>query len=346
VEKRQRRRIAVRYFGIGQFDMSNTSSKISIIVVSYNTREMTLDCLRSVAAETTVPHELIVVDNASTDGSAEAIAAEFPEIVLMAEADNHGFAKANNLAAKRARGEYLLLLNPDTVILDGAVDRLMAFAERRPEARIWGGKTLFGNRSLNPGSAWRRMSLWNVFCRTVGLTGMFKRSAFFNSEAYGGWDRNSERQVDVVTGCFFLISRADWEALGGFDLTFFMYGEEADLCLRAARDLGAAPHVTPEAVIVHYGGASEKVRADKMVRLLKAKSELLRRHIPSWQQPLAHAIFRLYPLSRRTALDVLALVGAGQADSRDVWREVWARRGEWQDGFSRSSGAAATAVRP
>ncbi len=83
---------------------------------------------------------LIVVDNASTDGSAEAIAAAFPDIPLMAEAENHGFAAANNLAARRARGAYLLLLNPDTIVLNGAIDRLVAFAESRPDARIWGGR--------------------------------------------------------------------------------------------------------------------------------------------------------------------------------------------------------------
>src|SRR5690606_28786133 len=137
---------------------------------------------------------------------------------------NHGFAKGNNIAAARARGEYLLLLNPDTVVRDGAIDRLMAFAEREPRARIWGGRTLFADGSLNTSSCWRRMSLWNIFCRTAGLTGVFPRSALFNSEAYGGWDRGTERQVDIVSGCFFLIARADWKRLGGFDPVFAMYG--------------------------------------------------------------------------------------------------------------------------
>jgi hypothetical protein len=313
--------------------LRETPPKLSVLVVSYNTRELTLACLRSVVAQTMLPYELIVVDNASADGSAAAIAAEFPGIVLLAERENHGFAGANNLAAGQARGAYLLLLNPDTVILDGAIDRLMAFAERCPQARIWGGRTLFGDRSLNPASCWRRMGLWNIFCRASGLTGIFPRSGVFNSEAYGGWDRGSERQVDIVSGCFFLISRADWQALGGFDAAFFMYGEEADLCLRAARLLRAAPRVTPQAVIIHYGGASERVRADKMVRLLRAKRALIERHLPPWQRPLARALFRLWPLSRRAALGMLALAGrrAG-GESRAVWREIWVRRAEWQDG--------------
>ena len=314
--------------------MSDLLPAVSIIVVSYNTSEMTRACLQSVVAETTVPYELIVVDNASSDGSAAAIKAEFPDILLMEEAENHGFAGANNLAARYARGNHLLLLNPDTVILNSAIDRLYSFSARVPDARIWGGRTLFGDGSLNYGSCWRRMTLWNIFCRTTGLTGVFPKSKFFNSEGYGRWDRNAERQVDIVTGCFFLIARRDWEALSGFDSTFFMYGEEADLCLRAERDLGAAPRVTPDATIIHYGGASERVRTDKMVRLLSAKIELVNRHIPAWQRPLARGLFRLWPLTRRVALDVLAFIGSQKgSESRSVWHAVWERRAEWQNGF-------------
>lgn len=312
--------------------MEDGSPRVSILVISYNTRELTLDCLRSVQVETTVPHEVIVVDNVSSDGSAAAIAAAFPGLTLLAESENHGFAKGNNIAASRARGEYILLLNPDTVVLDHAIDHLVAFAEQNPEARIWGGRTRFADGSLNPSSCWRKMGLWAIFCRSTGLTGLFPRSEVFNPEAYGGWDRGSERQVDIVSGCFFLIRRADWEALGGFDPTFFMYGEEADLCLRAAREMKARPRVTPSATIIHHGGASEKVRTDKMVRLLAAKSTLIRRHYPRWLQPTAQWGFRLWPWSRALAFSVLRR----EADNARVWKEVWNRRGEWRDGFPQS----------
>ena len=308
----------------------STRAEVSIIVVSYNTREMTLECLRSVQRETALPYELIVIDNASSDGSAEAIASEFPDIKLLAEDANHGFAKSNNIAATHASGRYILLLNPDTIVLDQAIDRLAGFAQERPNARIWGGKTLYGDRSLNPTSCWQRMTLWNIFCRTSGLTGLFPHNPLFNAEAYGGWDRDNERIVDIVTGCFLMIQREDWEALGGFDPAFFMYGEEADLCLRAARDLGAKPSVTPTAVIVHYGGASEKVRSDKMVKLLTAKRELIRRHLPAWQRPLAVLLFRLWPLTRRLAYTVSRRGG----ENAQVWQEVWDRRGEWQNGYA------------
>ena len=307
---------------------------LSIIIVSYNTRALTLECLRSVFAETRTPFELIVVDNASTDGSAAAIAVEFPDIRLLAETTNHGFAKANNIAAALAQGEYLLLLNPDTVVLDGALDKLVAFSRRQPKARIWGGRTLFDDKSLNPASCWRRMTLWGLFCSASGLSKVFAASAVFNSEAYGGWDRASERQVDIVTGCLFLLRRADWNILGGFDLTFFMYGEEADLCLRA-HSIGARPRVTPEAMIIHYGGASEKVAADKTVRVLTAKRALVKRHFPAWQEPLAALLLAGWPLSRHLALKAATLISRRRdlRESQAAWAEVWRRRSEWMNGF-------------
>lgn len=309
--------------------------EVSVIVVSFNTREMTLDCLRSIAAQTTCAHEVILIDNASKDGTAAAVAAEFPGVRLMAETENHGFARANNIAAKVARGDYILLLNPDTVVLDGAIDRLLAFAKRVPQAKIWGGRTLYGDGSLNPTCCWGRMTLWSVFCAATGLSSAFRRSTLFNPEGYGNWQRDAEREVDIVCGAFLLIRRAFWAELGGFDLSYVMYGEEADLCLRA-RALGAHPRMTPEAVIIHYVGASEQVRGSKIVMLLKAKIRLIRDHFPGWQQGAARWIFRLWPLSRYGAAAALAGLrgGEGAKARAQGWKEVWTRRAEWWNGWA------------
>ena len=309
--------------------------ELSILVISYNTAEMTLACLDSVVAETqATTYEIIVVDNASSDGSADAIAAGHPEVRLIRSNENMGFARANNLAAKIAKGDLLLLLNPDTVVLDGAIDRLVVFAKARPKARIWGGHTVFADGSLNPSNCWRRMSLWNLFCRAAGLTGLSPESKLFNAEAYGGWQRNTEREVDIVTGCFFLIERRFWETLGGFDPLFFMYGEEADLCLRA-RALGARPRITPQARIVHYGGASERVRAEQIIRVSRAKVSLLARHMPAGLRGAGIFLYRLWPLSRMLAYRVAMLVRPSDrfAGEHAAWSEIWQRRREWQQGF-------------
>lgn len=294
---------------------------VSIIIISYNTREMTLACLESVYAEMGDVHfRVIVVDNASQDGSADAIADRFPQAELIRSDENIGFAAANNLAAERAESEYLLLLNPDTVVLDCAIDRLMEFARRTPERGIWGGRTVFADGSLNPTNCWKRMTIWGLACRAVGLATLFPRSSICNPEGYGAWSRDTERDVDIVTGCFFLIRTGLWRELGGFDRSFFMYGEEADLCLRARR-LGARPGITPEATIVHYGGASERVRADKVVRLLMAKRLLISRHFGPVRGRVAGALLAAWPATRAIASAVLGRSSA--------WSEVWVRRGEW-----------------
>ena len=312
-------------------------------MISYNTREMTLDCLASSAAETTVPLRADRRRQRLPDGSAAAIAAAFPGIRLIASRENHGFAKGNNLAGAEARGEYILLLNPDTVVLDHAIDRLVVFAERTPRAGIWGGRTLFGDGSLNPTSVFADLTLWSLFCRTSGLAIVLKRSTFFNPEGYGAWDRSTERDVDVVQGSFFLIRRDLWERIGGFDLTFVMYGEEADLC-RRARAVGAQPRMTPEATIIHYHGAASKTPAARKILTLKAKSTMIRRHLPGWQQRPALFLLRMWPWTRMVSGGTLArLTGrTGLGEAAERWGTVWKARADWLPGYPPQPGSSAS----
>lgn len=304
---------------------------VSIIVISYNTCDMTLKALETTFAETReTPFEVIVIDNASTDGSAEALTEQYGDKAkVMCLDENLGFAAANNLAAKDATGEFLLLLNPDTEVLDGAIDKLMAFANTYPDAGIWGGRTLFADKSLNPTSCWTNMSLWSLTSQALGFSSMFRNSSFFNPEGMGSWDREGIRQVDIVTGCFFLIRRDFWNSLGGFDKAFFMYAEEADLCARAAK-AGATPMVTSEATIIHHGGASETVQSDKLVRLIKAKMTLIHKHFPAAKRGIAMWLMKLWPLSRYLAHLVLSKIGRQSSkESVAVWKSVWDRREIW-----------------
>ncbi len=303
--------------------------RVSIVVVNYNTRDLTLQCLRSVYAEgRRHAFELIVVDNASTDGSAEAIPAEFPGMRFVASTENLGFAAGNNLAAAEARGEWLLLLNPDTVVLDGAVDTLLDFASEHEEAAIFGGRTLFADGSLNPTSCWARATLWSSLTAALGLTAAFRGSRLFDPEAMGNWDRDTVRKVDIVTGCFFLLRRSIWEGLGGFDERFHMYGEETDLCLRAAQ-VGLSCMICPDAQIVHYGGASEKARAGKMVRLFRAKSQLYSKHWSASAAWLGMRMLDLWALVRIVALGGGKLLGIVGGESLQTWLEVWRNRQKW-----------------
>ncbi len=309
---------------------------VSIVLVSYNTSSLTRAALDSVLSEThDTSYEVIAVDNASNDDSAAMLAAHPVQARTFALHENIGFARANNLAARHARGRYILLLNPDTVVLDGAIDKLVAFARTTPKSRIWGGRTLFADRSLNPSSCWGRMTPWNLFCRASGLTGLFPRSELFNGEALGGWQRDCVRHVDIVSGCFFLIERGLWDGLRGFDPLFFMYGEEADLCLRA-HAFSARPAITPAATIIHYGGASERARTDKMVRLLAAKASLIDRHWNPLLAPAGRALLAAWPLTRAIATTAVSLAAHSptRQDTAKAWRQIWSRRREWRNGYA------------
>jgi len=312
--------------------------ELSIIVISYNSKAVTLEALESLFRHPPpVPFEVILLDNRSPDGSAEAIRAAFPQIETIAHPENVGFAQGNNVAAERARGRRILLLNPDTVSLEHSHGALWAFAEKEPERGIWGGRTFFGDMSLNISSCWGRMTLWSLFCRAVGLTHLFPKSRLFASEAYGDWKRDTMADVDIVTGCFLLIDTDLWRRLGGFDPAFFMYAEEADLCLRA-RAIGARPGITPDAEIIHLGGVSEATVEDKIVRTTRGRVTLMRKH---WGQPkLALGLMLTLLWSG------LRLIGSrftsGRRDapgtSRDKWRKVWLRRREWLAGYDAPAG--------
>ncbi|MEQ9142862.1 MAG: glycosyltransferase family 2 protein [Parvibaculaceae bacterium] len=310
-------------------------SDLGIIVVSYNTREMTLEALRALKRETDPAlYELIVVDNASSDGSAEAIAAEFPDFRLIALDENIGFAKANNLAADMMCVRYLLLLNPDTIILDNAVGKLFQFAVEHPRARIWGGRTLFSDKHLNPSSCWNRMTLWSLFCQFTGLKALFPGSRLINSEAIGNWERDSVREVDIISGCFLMIEKSLWQSLKGFDTGYFMYGEDANLCLRA-KSMGAIPVVCPHAELIHYGGASEQIRAEKMVRLLTAKTTLMRHHWSVLTRFFGHAVFWAFPLPRILGYGLARFLRGRTSDQENLrtWLQIWRARRDWLSGY-------------
>lgn len=306
---------------------------LSIIVISYNTCEMTLECIHSIFSNTRLNQnefEVIVFDNASDDDSANKIEREFGDkVTLIRSNENIGFAAGNNLAAQNITSEYILFLNPDTLILDNAIDRLILFSKSNPTACLWGGRTLFSDLTLNPGSCWSQQTIWSLTCQMFGLSSLFRKSTLFNPEGIGGWDREGERYVDIISGCFLLIKSDLWVKLNGFCPDYFMYGEDADLCLRAIK-LGAKPMDTSSATIIHYGGASEIIRADKLVRLLTAKQQLIHDHFMSVLIWPGTMLLTAWPFTRCLAHKFLTLFGREKSRvSATVWCEVWRRRSEW-----------------
>lgn len=319
----------------GNKDMTETTAaqqpELTVIIVSYNTVDLTLSAIRTLY-ETTVKttFRCVVLDNASTDGSAEAVREAFPQVELIASEENLGFAKANNVIAAEAKTKWLLLLNPDTEVHENAVDALMEFGRSNPEGGIYGGRTVFPDGSLNIASCWNRITPWSAFCTAVGLRTIFPNSSFFNPEAIGGWKRDSARKVDIVVGCFFLIETKLWRELDGFDLRYFMYGEEADLCLRAKR-LGYEPMITPDAEIMHIFGASSRKPAHKTVMVAKARTTLILDHWPKSLHPLGVFLMWLWAAVRYAASRPLGWMG--KKDSAEHWASVWAARKDWLAGY-------------
>lgn len=303
---------------------------VTTIVVSYNTKDLTLACLDSVYKNTKIiVPEVVVIDNASSDGSAEAIAAEFPQVRLIASYTNLGFAAGNNLAAREARGEYLLLLNPDTLVLDSAIDNLVQFVESNPKYGIYGGRTLFSDGTLNASSCFRKPTIWNSYCRALGISAMASNSSLLSADVYGGWQRDTVREIDIVTGCFLLMRRELWDRLGGFDPRYFMYGEDWDLCLRAQK-LGERNVHCPDAEIIHYGGASEPVRADRMVRLFQTRTLLYASHWGFLRSRLLELSLWVWAFRCLAVDGLLGTMGkVSRKNTANSWWEVLKRHREW-----------------
>ncbi|HEY8747439.1 MAG TPA: glycosyltransferase family 2 protein [Tepidisphaeraceae bacterium] len=299
---------------------------VSILIVSFNTRDLTLACLESVYAQTSgLDFEVIVVDNASEDGSAEAIGERFPQVQLICAQENLGFGRATNLAARAASGECLLLLNSDTVILDNAVRRVFEFSRENVEAGIFGGRTFFEDGRLNPTSCHGRQSPWSLLCLGTGISAVFRGSKWFDPESLGAWKRDTVREVDAVTGCFLLIRRSLWEALKGFDESFFMYGEDTDLCLRAWA-CGSRCMICPDAKVIHHGGQSDRVRSEKILRLCEAKARLIWKHWATMQARFGIRMLDMWCLTRMTATLVASKLSTRYEAGHGAWKEVWRAR--------------------
>ncbi len=242
---------------------------VTVVIVSWNTRDILRDCLASVYAQTrNVSIEVVVIDNASADGSAQMVRGEFPRVRLIQNTDNRGFADANNQGMRVAMGRYVLLLNSDTIVLDGAIDRTIAFADQRPQAGVVGCRVLNRDRTLQP-TCFMYPSVLNMLLFATCLNKLFSRSRFFGREQMTWWKRDDEREVQVVTGCFMLARRAAIDQVGLMDESFFMYGEETDWCFRFAQ-AGWKVLFTPQAEIIHLGGASSSRAANEMTLQLKA----------------------------------------------------------------------------
>ena len=229
---------------------------VSVVIVNWNTRDFLRDCLASVHAETKdLTFEVFVVDNASKDGSADMVLAEFPSVHLIANTENRGFAAANNQALALARGRYALVLNPDTIVKDGAIGKAVRIADAEPRVAVLGCQVLL-NESRVQMTCFRSPSATGLFLWLTKLERLIPKSWFGGGQSYRDWDRKSARDVDVVTGMFMLVRREAMQQVGVMDEDYFVYAEEADWCVRFGK-AGWRCRFTPEARIVHRDGGGK-----------------------------------------------------------------------------------------
>jgi GT2 family glycosyltransferase len=297
---------------------------VSVCIVSWNVKELLRDCLNSLKANAgDLRYETIVVDNLSADGSAEMVREEFPWVTLVDPKANLGFGRANNLAYKHSTGRWVLLLNPDTVVLDRAIERLVKFADAHPEAAAVGGRTLKRDgKTLERSCCWGSPGLWPLFCKAFGLHIIFRNSAVFNREAMDYWQRDSVREVGVITGCFLMIRRPVYEKTGGFDDHFFMYAEETDLCWRMRRD--GKLMFCPDAQIIHLVGESaKKATSNRLFHINRALLKLFRKHYGTGYMVVANVLMCVFYLVRVPLMKIATLFGRGGQELKDKTAAYW-----------------------
>ncbi len=234
---------------------------VSVILVSYNTREVLRECLLSIIAGTDgLNIEILVVDNASSDGSPEMISAEFPQTLLLRSEVNLGFGAANNLALEIASGRYFVLLNSDAFLTPGALRQAIQHMEEEPECGLGGGR-LVGRDGFPQPSSRSFHSVLNDLLVLSGLAARYPTSRFFGRFDRTWADPGMPARVDWVPGAFSILRPEALRRTGYFDPAFFLYYEEVDLCLRFKRS-GFAVWYWPDIVIVHLGGESSRGRVD------------------------------------------------------------------------------------
>jgi GT2 family glycosyltransferase len=237
--------------------MSDESSKfaLSVVIVSWNARKYLLQCLASLTGQACrYPMEVIVVDNASSDGSADAVAESYPGVRLIRNTENAGFAKANNIGVAASTGRYLCFVNSDVKVLPDCISRLVEYCEEHTEVGMVGPRILGGDGKLQR-SCHGFPGLWNMFCRALALDSMFPRIKMFTGYSLSHWPQDSLRPVDILSGCFWLVRRDALNQIGLLDETFFMYAEDMDWCKRFWAHRWPVVFV-PSAEAIHYGGAS------------------------------------------------------------------------------------------
>jgi len=231
---------------------------LSIIIVNYNVKEFLQNLIHSIEkASSNLIKEIIIIDNASDDGSVEFIREKFPQIKLIANQKNLGFGKANNIGLKQASGKFILLINPDTLVAEDTFDKMITFFNENKNVGLAGCKILNPDGTLQLPCRRSFPGPWTSFTKVTGLSTLFPKSKIFARYNLTYLDENQTYEVDAISGSFMMMRREVFEKVGGFDEQFFMYGEDLDLCYRIQK-AGYKVFYVHSTQIIHYKGESTK----------------------------------------------------------------------------------------
>ncbi len=255
--------------------------ELSVIIVNYNVKHFLEQCLHSVQnASKNSTVEIFVVDNNSVDGSAQLINNKFPNLHFIENKENVGFSKANNQAIKLAKGKYILLLNPDTVVEEDTFEKVISFMNTHPDAGGLGVKMIDGKGTFLPESKRGLPTPWVAFYKIFGLSKLFPNSKTFGKYHLSYLNENEIHEIDVLAGAFMLMRKSVLDKVGLLDETFFMYGEDIDLSYRIQL-AGYKNYYFPETTIIHYKGESTKKGSLNYVKVFyNAMIIFAKKHFP------------------------------------------------------------------
>lgn len=288
---------------------------LSIVIVEWNTIDMLRACLASVFDNAGgLDLQVIVVDNASEDGSPEMVEAEFPQVTQIRNADNRGFAAANNQGFELCTGRHILLLNSDTYVLGDVLAASVRYLDNNPEVGAMGCRVLNTDRTMQ-----RTCSMWPRLLDLVFMSsGLWKlpRPRFFGRYLMTDWQRDSEREVEVISGCYLMLREEVLQQVGPLDEDFFFFGEETDWC-RRMRNAGWRLMFAPVGEIVHHGSASvRKLNHKRDLMLTDATVRLHRKHGGAVAAAAAWTILFGFNLSRAAFWSLRSLVQGDTAAPR------------------------------
>lgn len=246
---------------------------LSIVIVSFNTKDILQDCLISVFSNKpkNLTIEVIVVDNASADGSLEMIRKDFPKVLLIENKENLGFSKANNIGVRRSKGRYVLFLNSDTIVFKGTIETMIEFMNSYLNAGAATCKVVLPNEKLDDASHRGFPTPWNALCHFSGLSKLFPASRTFSGYSLGYMDQSLIHEIDACAGAFMMVRREAGDQIGWWDEDFFWYGDDLDFCYRL-KQKDWKIYFVPTASILHYKGVSGGIK-DISKNLTKADAK-------------------------------------------------------------------------